>query len=831
MMEQYLAVKKTLPPNTVLFFRLGDFYEMFFEDAALASRILEIALTGREGGEAGRVPMCGVPYHASKNYIRRLIEEGLKVAICEQMEDARFAKGIVKREVTRIISQGTYVEEEEENLPSAQAARYLTALFSKDGRRFGLAYLDLGTGEFKVTEVDSPEDVTSELVRIHPAECIVPESIPLDSEMGQFLSREFRPSFHVYETRRFDLARAREKIQAVFRLGSLDGLGLSESPLAITTAGAILEYLEDHLHRNLEHLRRPQYYSSEEFMVLDAVTQRNLELTRPALGVSENRQNPTLFSVIDETQSLMGARTLRLWLLRPLLSPARIGERLEAVKVFVENSPSRAALRGALRGIRDMERITGRLNCALGNARDLVMLANSLERIPEIKQALEKFSAQSTLLKQLAREMHELRDLAFDISRAFVEAPPPAIQEGGMVRMGYSPELDALKNICLSGQNYLAALQKREMERTGIKSLKVKYNKVFGYYIEISHANAKAVPAEYTRKQTLVNAERYIIPELKEYEEKVLTAQEKAARKEYEIFEAFRLRVRERIQEIQSSAQALGALDALTGLAETAVKHNYVMPLVTDKKELRITGGRHPVVEQFLPSGEFVENDTLLNGDDHQFILITGPNMAGKSTYIRQVALITLLAQAGSFVPAARAEIGVADRIFTRIGASDALWRGQSTFMVEMAETANILHHATSRSLIIMDEIGRGTSTFDGVSIAWSVCEYLASGESPRPRALFATHYHELTKLESLFEGIKNYRVTVHEGNAGIVFLRKIVRGGTDKSYGIHVARLAGLPDSVIARARQILEELERSKMVVKKTEHRSKEVEELSLF
>ncbi len=826
MMEQYLAVKKTLPPNTILFFRLGDFYEMFFEDAALASRILDIALTGREGGPAGRVPMCGVPHHSSKAYINRLVQEGLKVAICEQVEDPRFAKGIVKREVTRIISQGTYVEEEE---GQTCANRYLASFYSPDGRRFGIAYLDLGTGEFKITETESEDDLKSELMRIQPVECVLPDSVTPDTELGKFLAAEFRPSVNYYETRFFDSARAKERIQAVYKLASVDGLGLKDFPVALVAAGAILQYLQDNLHKSLEHVKKPQGYSSEEFMVLDAMTQRNLEITQPLSG---EKQSPTLLSAVDETLTPMGARCLRLWLKRPLLRPEKINERLSAVKIIFEDAKSRQALRDALADIRDLERIVARLNSGLGNARDLAALKTSLARVPMVKEGVRPLGKGSDpFFNRIVASLHELKELVSEIDRAFVDAPPLTIKEGGMVKPGFDQQLDELRGIFDHGQNYLAELQKREIDRTGIKSLKVKYNKVFGYYIEISHANAKSVPIDYVRKQTLVNAERYIIPELKEYEDKILTAEERANAKEYEIFEAFRAKVRGHIQEIQSTAEALGMLDVISGFAEAAVKRDFVMPVVSDKTEMMIEGGRHPVVELVLQRGEFVENDTLLNGGDHQLILITGPNMAGKSTYIRQVALITLLAQVGSFVPAKRAEIGMADRIFTRIGASDYLTRGQSTFMVEMVETANILNNATSRSLIVMDEIGRGTSTFDGVSIAWSVSEFLARPDGPRPRTLFATHYHELTELEELFPGVKNYNVTVHEGEHGIVFLRKIVRGGTDKSYGIHVAKLAGLPDSVVERSKQILAELERERIRegigTKLTAKRSKKKEE----
>jgi len=816
--------------NTILFFRLGDFYEMFFEDAALASRILNITLTGREGGEQGRIPMCGFPYHSAKNYISKLIEEGYKVAICEQVGDPRASKGLVKREVTRIISQGTYVEESEGEI---SANRYLVSCFPNKTGSFGLAYLDLGTGEFKLTEVTSINDLKSELMRVSPVEAVLPESLDSESELGQFLQKEFQCSLNHYEPRVFDVEKAVEKISKIFQVKSIDGLGLKDYTLATSAVGAILYYLEDHLHKSLEHIKRPQAYSSEEYMVLDSMTQRNLELADSLTG---DKKAPTLLSSIDETKTPMGGRMLRLWLKRPLLQKTRIEERLGAVKELTEEAEIRVGLREALHEIRDIERIVSRLNCNLGNARDLVALKVSLSKIPTIKQVVKK--TKFPFFKQLNEKLFELKDFVAALENAFLDQPAVTVKDGGLIKEGYNSELDELRNISAHGKDYIAQLQKKEIERTGIKSLKIKYNKVFGYYIEISKTNLDSVPEEYIRKQTLVNAERFIIPELKEYEDKVLNATEKSNEKEFEIFEFFRSEVKKQLDEIQSSAESLGSLDVLASFAEVAVNREYVCPEVTEEQVMKVTGARHPVVEMVLPAGEFVENDILLDQTDHQLILITGPNMAGKSTYIRQVALVALLAQIGSFVPAQKATIGICDRIFTRIGASDFLTRGESTFMVEMIETANILNNATEKSLIVMDEIGRGTSTYDGVSIAWSVCEHLAREDGPKPRTLFATHYHELTELENLFPTVKNYNVTVDEREDAITFLRKIVRGGTDKSYGIHVAKLAGLPEEVIARSHEILEELEKDDTSQKGTKQRpnvkkikKQDEEELPLF
>ncbi len=830
MMQQYLDIKKALPSNTILFFRLGDFYEMFFEDAALASRILNITLTGREGGEQGRIPMCGVPFHAGKGYIAKLIEAGLKVAICEQVGDPRASKGLVKREVTRIISQGTYVEESEGEVVSN---KYLVSCFPDKEGSYGVAFLDLGTGEFKVTEVDSLSNLKSELMRIQPVESILPESISFESELFQFLQTEFNCSNNHYEDRIFDLDRSKDRIQSVFQVASIEGMGLKDFSLATIAVGGILYYLQDHLHKSLEHVKKPSAYSSEEYMVLDSMTQRNLEIVKSMTG---DKKAPTLLSSVDETLTPMGGRMLRLWLKRPLLNLEKINQRLGCVQELVDSTAVRDQLREGLSEIRDIERIVARLNCDLGNARDLVALKVSLSKIPALKEMLKK--TEFSVFQKVNGSLNDFLSLVDSLEKAFVEQPPITIKEGGLIQVGYNSELDELRNISEHGKDYIAELQKREIERTGIKSLKIRYNRVFGYYIEIRKTNLDAVPPEYIRKQTLVNAERFIVPELKEYEEKVLNATDKANAKEYEIFETFRNQVREQIDALQQSAEAIAFVDVVSAFSEVAVRRDYVRPEMSEETSIQVDAGRHPVVEMVLPSGEFVENDILLNGEDFQLILITGPNMAGKSTYIRQVALISLLAQVGCFVPAKKAQLGICDRIFTRIGASDFLTRGESTFMVEMIETANILNNATSRSLIVMDEIGRGTSTYDGVSIAWSVCEYLAKEGGPRPRALFATHYHELTQLEDLFPGVKNYNVTVHEGENGISFLRKIVRGGTDKSYGIHVAKLAGLPEEVISRAHEILEELEKDDDSSKGAKQRPKvrkmkkeQGEELPLF
>ena len=799
MLKQYLSVKEQYP-DAVLFFRLGDFYEMFFEDAKRASVILDITLTSRVSGKGNRIPMCGIPYHAAQGYINRLNREGLRVAICEQVEDPKLCKDIVKREVIRVITPGTNIEDE---VADVQGENFIAAVYPQHGL-IGLAYLNLGTGYFRITEISNHEDLMGEFTRIHPSECVVSESMDKNSALYRFLNKEQKVMLNPYEEWVFELDHASRLLKEQFNLVSLEGLGLEGYSAGIAAAGAIIYFLKDNLHTSLKHLKRPSPYSSSEFMILDRKTQKNLEIVE---SLSGQKGEITLFKVLNKTVTLLGARLLRRWISKPLVVPSLINSRLEAGEEMLRSRPTLSDLREAMKEVRDLERILGRLSCEVGSARDLVALRESLEKVPGLKSLLSNFT--SPLLNEQKKNLHELNTLVDLINRGIVDCPPLSTKEGGMIRSGYRQELDELYQISRHGKNFLAELQQREVARTGIKSLKVRYNKVFGYYIEITKANLNQVPDYYIRRQTLVNAERFIIPELKEYEEKILGAEERAFQIELEIFEEIKNQVLNNTTEIQEVAEAVATLDVLSAFAVLASHHNYVRPVIDSGTEIRITNGRHPVVERVLEEGAFVENDTYINQDDHQLLIITGPNMAGKSTYLRQVALIVLMAQIGSFVPATSARIGVVDKIFTRIGASDNLARGESTFMVEMIETAHILNNASERSLVILDEIGRGTSTYDGVSIAWAVCEYLGRLTGPRPKTLFATHYHELTALEDAIPGVKNYNVVVKEYNDEIVFIRKIAAGGADRSYGIHVGKLAGLPEEVILSAQKILTELE----------------------
>jgi len=797
MMEQYRSVKKTLSGDTILFFRLGDFYEMFFEDAVRGAEILDITLTGREGGEAGRIPMCGIPYHAFMGYVRTLIDNNLKVAICEQIGDPKLSKGLVERRITRIITPATFLEEEE----GGKKHEYLAAVASK-GQAYAVACLDLGTGEFVVREV-AGDRLQSELLLLSPREIILSKTLAADSVLTAFLKDNIQPAVTVYEDWIFEFNEAAGFLKEGFKLGSESGISFYDRELAVRASGAVLYYLRDHLHSALGHIRFPSLQRSEETMLLDRQAQRSLELV---LSTSGKKNGPTLLSAIDQTLTSMGGRALYEWLTRPLLDLAKIQRRQAGVAEFTANINVVQTVRGLFKGVRDMERTLSRLNYGVANARDLENLKIFLARIPEIVPALAAFK--SEILNACRAELKSFPHLRDLIERSIVEAPPPGVRDGGLIRDGYSKELDDLREISRGGKNWILEFEKRESERTGIKSLKVKYSHVFGYAIEISKSNLHLVPNDYIRRQTLANAERFVVPELKSWDEKISGAEDKIKALEYQIFNEVREKVLADLEPLQKMARAVGALDALASLAVTAVQKKWVRPEISDSAEIEIRGGRHPVVEAMLPSGQFVENDTRLDGSDHQLIVLTGPNMAGKSTYIRQTAHIVLLAQVGSFVPAVLAKIGLVDRIFTRIGASDDLARGESTFMVEMLEMAHILRSATSRSLLILDEVGRGTATFDGVSIAWAICEFLAKGKV-RPRTLFATHYHELTQLEDHFPAIKNYHITVKETQDGIVFLRKVVRGGADRSYGIHVARLAGIPDAVTGRAAEILKVLE----------------------
>ncbi|MCP4715899.1 MAG: DNA mismatch repair protein MutS [Deltaproteobacteria bacterium] len=801
MLKQYHAIRETLSLDTVLFFRLGDFYEMFFEDARRASSILDITLTARDGGNRNKVPMCGVPFHAAQGYINRLTRAGLKVAICEQTEDPKLTKGLVKREVVRLLSPATNLEEERE---APQQCSYIAALY-RSKKLWGCSYLDLGTGEFRVGEFAQVHDLEDELNRLQPRECVISQKSDLSAVNSFF--KEHSPTINEYEDWIFDCEGARSRIAAQFKVSSLASLGLDDFSAGIAAAGALLYYLKDNLHKSLDHLKKPVAICDTTYMVLDRQTLRNLELVLPA---NADRRSPTLYSVLNQTITPMGGRLLAQWLSRPLVQPDMIRARLDAVEELFTNRDRLQALRSQLQPIKDIERLLARINCGTPSARDIVALGVSLKSIPGLKALLSSCSAQLITVQQ--NDLCELRELAGTIERALVDLPPPTLRDGGYIREGYSTELDDLRNISTNARDWVVALQRQEIDKTGIKSLKIKFNKVFGFYIEVTKTNLSMVPPHYQRKQTLVNAERFIIPELKEYEEKILGAEDKSRDLEQRLFLEIRTLVLKHITALQSTAHAVAILDVLASSAAVAIDHNFCKPMISDSPAIYITGARHPVVEHTLNGEPFIDNDILLDNAENQLLIITGPNMAGKSTYIRQAALLVLMAQAGSFVPARMAKIGVVDRIFSRIGASDNLARGESTFMVEMIETANILNNATSKSLLVFDEIGRGTSTFDGVSIAWSVCEYLNRSKF-HPKCLFATHYHELTELTDHRPGLKNYNVAIKEIENNILFLRKVIPGSADRSYGIHVAKLAGLPDAIIERANEILLCLEEEKI------------------
>ena len=794
LMGQYRKLKADLPPGTLLFFRLGDFYEMFYDDAIEASRILDLTLTKRQ-----QVPMCGVPHHAAEMYLAKLIKAGKKVAISEQMEEAAAGKGLVRRDVVRIVTPGTVLEEQ---VLDSHLHNYLAGLCCADGV-FGLAMLDLSTGEFWIEQFTSPAALGDALARGAPSECVVPESLRESAELAALFPAGGPTLLSVREDWTFEPDFVADLLLRHFKVHSLDGFGCAGQQLAVRAAGAVLHYVTDELRRNASHVRALHVKTSADFLVMDEGTVAHLDLvpTRAAAAGA-----PTLLGVLDKTATPMGGRLLRDWLLRPLARRDAIVARQDAIEALTRDRALLHDLTAQLSEIRDLERVIARLGAGGGNARELQALARSLAALPALRTLLAAQPA-GGLLADNVGAITPLPELVDVISRAIVDEPPLAIKEGGMIRRGYHPELDELLTLATAGRQWLADFQAREQERTGIKSLKVRHNNVFGYYIEITKSNLAAAPADYIRKQTVVNAERFITPELKEYENKIVGAQDRATALEYELFVQVRDAAVLQTAAIQRSAAAIAQLDVLGALAERALVLGYIRPKVTEGDGIRIRDGRHPVVEQLAEAERFVPNDVLLDGTANQLIIITGPNMAGKSTYIRQVALLVVMAQMGAFIPAAEAEIGVVDRVFTRVGASDDLARGRSTFMVEMQETANILHNATAQSLIVLDEIGRGTSTFDGISIAWAVAEHLHN--QVKAKTLFATHYHELTDLTLTLTGVKNYNVLVRESGDRIAFLRRIVPGAADKSYGIHVARLAGLPDGVIGRAKEILANLE----------------------
>jgi DNA mismatch repair protein MutS len=810
MMAQYRRIKSELPKDALLLFRLGDFYELFFEDAQLGAQILNVTLTKRN-----LVPMCGIPFHAAQGYIARILKAGRKVAICDQVEDAKPGQ-LVKREVTQILSPGTHFDE---RMLTAERNNYLASVYPLS-KSFGLAVVDLTTGDFKVTELEGEATLITELERLRPSEIIYPS----ESKALRELLQDYYSILNGYEDWVFAPETSQFTLRDHFKVASLDGFGLKKRGAAMGAAGGVIHYLVQHLRRDVANLTRLTCYEAGEFLVLDSATLRNLEVLEPLH--KDSPRDASLFGAMNRTVTPMGARRLRDWLTQPLSSAAGIRERQEAVQRWLENSSHLEELRRALVEVRDLERTLSRLTVATGNGRDLVAIRIALQQVPAVRGIVglvagavdrsflaEDFSKRAVdeLLPKLGQDLLDLPELVDLITRAIVDEPPLALKDGGIIKEGYDASLDELRSATRDGKDWIARLQQQEIEKTGISTLKIRFNSVFGYFIEVTKSQLEKVPGHYVRKQTVANAERFITQELKEMEGKILGAEERSTKLEYEIFLKIREAVLGRLKEIQRLASALAQLDVLGSFAEVARVQNYCRPEVGDEGVIEIREGRHPVLDQRLLEERFVPNDTELDQAKQQLVLITGPNMAGKSTFIRQVALLALLSHTGSFVPAASARVDLVDRIFTRIGASDDLSRGQSTFMVEMSETANILNNATQRSLIILDEIGRGTSTFDGLSLAWSIVEYIHNQTGAK--TLFATHYHELTELAARLPRVRNYNVAVREWNEQIIFLRKIVAGGTDKSYGIQVARLAGVPKQVLERAKEILSNLEESEL------------------
>jgi len=806
MMAQYRRIKSELPKDALLLFRLGDFYELFFEDAQIGAQLLNVALTKR-----GVIPMCGIPFHAANNYISRLLKAGRKVAICEQLEDAKPGQ-LVKREVTQILSPGTHFDE---RMLSAEKNNFLAAVFEA-GKAFSIAVVDLTTGNFRATELETENAFLTELERLRPAEIIYPSE---NASLRELIEKAF-PIVIGHEDWVFAPETALFAVREHFKVATLDGFGLKDRTAAIGAVGAVIHYLSQHLRRDISHLTSLSFYQPTDFLHLDATTLRHLEILEPLHH--DAPKTSTLYGALNRAVTPMGARKLRDWLSQPLANARDIRRRQEAVVQWLADPETLERFRHQLTQVRDLERTVGRLSLGSGNARDLLALRLGLEQLPALRKII--FSLEppapntffkeepegTALLKELAGQISEQPNLIDLLARAIGDEPPLAVKEGGLIRDGFDANLDELRTAMRGGKDWIARLQQQEIEKTGIASLKVRFNSVFGYFIEVTKSNLDKVPAHYVRKQTIANGERFITPDLKEMESKILGAEERSVKLEYELFLKVREQVLECLKPIQETASALAQLDVLASFAETARLHNYCRPTIGEEGVLWIRDGRHPVLERNLMEERFVPNDVHLDGSI-QIALITGPNMAGKSTYIRQVALLALLAHTGSFVPAAEARVDLIDRIFTRIGASDDLARGQSTFMVEMSETANILNNATARSLIILDEIGRGTSTFDGLSLAWSIVEYLHNQVGAK--TLFATHYHELTELAGRLPRLRNFNVAVREWNDQIVFLRKIVEGGTDKSYGIQVARLAGVPKAVVERAKTILRNLEESEL------------------
>ena len=814
MMQHYMETKKEYP-DCVLFYRLGDFYEMFFDDALTVSKELEITLTGKDCGLSERAPMCGVPFHALDAYLYRLVQKGYKVAIAEQMEDPRQAKGLVKREVIRVVTPGTITSSQ---VLDETKNNYLMGIVYMDGI-YGISTADISTGDFMVTEVDSDRELFDEINKFSPSEIICNNAFYMSGVDMDELKNRYQVVISALDSRFFGEESCRRILMEHFKVGALVGLGLEDYATGIIAAGAVMQYIYETQKSTLEHITTITPYSTGQYMVIDTSTRRNLELVET---MREKQKRGTLLWVLDKTKTAMGARLLRACIEQPLIHRDEIIRRQNAVEELNMNYISREEICEYLNPIYDLERLIGRISYKTANPRDLIAFRSSLEMLPYIKRILGEFN--SELLAELGRELDPLQDIFRLIGDAIVEEPPITVREGGIIKDGYNQEADKLRQAKTEGKNWLAELEAREKEKTGIKTLKVKFNKVFGYYFEVTNSFKDQVPDYYIRKQTLTNAERFTTDELKQLEDIIMGAEEKLVSLEYDLFCEVRDKIGAEVIRIQKTAKSIAGIDVFCSLSVVATRRNYVKPSINDKGVIQIKNGRHPVVEQMMRDDMFVANDTFLDNGKNRLSVITGPNMAGKSTYMRQVALIVLMAQLGSFVPAQEADIGICDRVFTRVGASDDLASGQSTFMVEMTEVANILRNATRNSLLVLDEIGRGTSTFDGLSIAWAVIEHISNSKLLGAKTLFATHYHELTELEGTIAGVKNYCIAVKEQGDDIVFLRKIVRGGADKSYGIQVAKLAGVPDSVIARAKEIAEELSDADITA-----RAKEIAEIS--
>lgn len=816
MMQKYVDTKKEYQ-NCILFYRLGDFYEMFFEDAVTVSRELELTLTGKSCGLDERAPMCGVPYHAVDTYLNRLVAKGYKVAICEQVEDPKQAKGLVKREVVRVVTPGTVMDNQV--MDETRNNYIMCIVYLAD--RYGMSVADISTGDYFVTELPDGARLKDEIFKFTPSEIICNESFYMSGLDLEELKERLKMAVYSLDPWYFDDILCREKLQEHFHVSSLDGLGLKDYDCGVISAGALLQYLLETQKNDLSHMTHITPYTTGKYMMLDSSTRRNLELCET---LREKQKRGSLLWVLDKTRTAMGARTLRKYVEQPLIGRVQIERRLDAVEELKEQAICREEIREYLSAVYDLERLVTRITYGSATPRDLTAFSGSLEMLPPIRYILDEMH--SELLSQVREDLDPLEDLCSLVKNAVAEDPPLAMKEGNIIRDGYNEEVDKLRRAKSEGKSWLAKLEEEEREKTGIKNLKIKYNKVFGYYLEVTNSYKNLVPDYFMRKQTLANAERYITPELKELEDTILGAEDKLYALEYELYCKVRDTVAGEVARIQKTARAVAKLDVFSTLALVAERNHYVRPNINEKGIIDIKDGRHPVVERMIPEGSFICNDTFLNDKKKRISIITGPNMAGKSTYMRQAALIVLMAQIGSFVPAASADVGLVDRIFTRVGASDDLASGQSTFMVEMTEVANILRNATSKSLLILDEIGRGTSTFDGLSIAWAVVEYISDARILGAKTLFATHYHELTELEGKIENVNNYCIAVKEKGDDIVFLRKIVKGGADKSYGIQVAKLAGVPDMVIDRAKEIVEELADGDITVRVSEIAAKGVQ-----